>query len=253
MRAPLLAAFLAVPALLAGATASTQAQSQEHRYVVTGRDSFSIGDGDITSETRYRGTETLTVRRNGKAMRYTAKVEYTRDDQGASSDAKADYVTDLLPSGEALDTADHDPDYLTILNQPFAAQLDTATLTELRHIHGPVPFEFPSPFTGATLHGRLDAVGPGRIGGRDAFGVRFLAGGPVRGPLPDRPGLILRGGIVMRGTAYYDTASALLLALDATVPISGSLSNRKAKDAVTIVYRRVVRAQEPQATAQRTR
>ena len=86
----------------------------------------------IKSETRYQGRELLTVRRHGKAMRYTAKVNYVRNDQGAESDAVADFVSDLLPTGEQLDSADHDPDYLTVLNQPFSAQLDVATLEDLK-------------------------------------------------------------------------------------------------------------------------
>ena len=82
----------------------------------------------------------------------------------------------------------------------------------------------------------------------------------MHGALPDRPGLTLIGGIEMHGRAYYDQESALLLALDATVTISGNVSNAgqpaarsesgaKFKDPVTIVYRRTIRAQEPSGTA----
>jgi hypothetical protein len=75
----------------------------------------------------------------------------------------------------------------------------------------------------------------------------------MRGALPDRPGLVLIGTIVMRGTAYYDNDTALLLALDATVTIKGKLSNRNGADPVTIVYHRTIRAQEPtRATTART-
>ena len=253
MRAPQFTAtllFLALVALLADS-----ARADEQRYSVSGRDSFSIGDSDIKSETRYQGRELLTVRRHGKAMRYTAKVNYVRNDQGAESDAVADFVSDLLPTGEQLDSADHDPDYLTVLNQPFSAQLDVATLEDLKRVHGSVPFDFPSPFTGAALHGSLTGIGTARVGGRAAIGVRFSAGGPMRGALPDRPGLTLSGGILMRGTAYYDAESALLLTLDATVTISGNVSNRSGKDPVTIVYRRTIRAEHPDktSTAQRSR
>jgi hypothetical protein len=187
-------------------------------------------------------------------MRYAAKVSYVRNDQGAASDAAADFVSDLLPSGEQLDSADHDPDYLTVLNQPFSAQLDAATLEDLKHLRGPVPFDFPSPFTGARLHGSLARIAGGLVGGRPAVGVRFSAGGPMRGALPDRPGLVLRGGILMRGTAYYDAETALLLTLDATVTISGNVSNRSGKDPVTIIYHRLIRAQHPDRTrtAERT-
>jgi hypothetical protein len=77
----------------------------------------------------------------------------------------------------------------------------------------------------------------------------------MHGALPDRPGLTLSGGILMRGTAYYDAESALLLTLDATVTISGNVSNRSGKDPVTIVYRRTLRAEHPDKTrtAERSR
>ena len=253
MRAPQLAATLLFLALVASLAAV--ARADEQRYTVSGRDSFSIGDGDIKSETRYEGAQTLTVRRHGKAMRYSASVTYVRNDQGAATDAVADYVSDMLPNGEQIDSADHDPDYLTVLNQPFSAQLDVATLDDLKHVRGTVPFDFPSPFTGATLHGSLAGIGTGRVGGRLAVGVRFSAGGPMHGALPDRPGLTLAGGILMRGVAYYDAETARLLTLDATVTISGNVSNRSGKDPVTIVYRRLIRAQhaDKTSTAERPR
>ncbi len=224
------------------------AYAADQRYVVSGRDSFSIGDGDIKSETIYRGTEVLGVHRHGKAMRYTAHVTYVRNDQGAANDATADYLSDMLPSGEQLDSADHDPDYLTVLNQPFSAQLDAATLEDLKRLHATLPFDFPSPFTGSSLHGHLERLGSGIIGTHKAFGVRFDAAGPVHGALPDRPGLTLVGGIRMRGTAYYDLDSALLLSLDTTVTISGNVSNRGSADPITIVYRRTLRAADPART-----
>ena len=64
----------------------------------------------------------------------------------------------------------------------------------------------------------------------------------MNGRLPDRPGLTLSGTIAMRGTAYYDGATALLLALDTVVTITGNVSNRSNKDPVTIVYSRTIRA-----------
>lgn len=243
MRAPTAVAAFLMLALTSGLVG--EARSADQRYLVSGRDSFSIGAGDIRSEVEYRGTQVLTITRRGGAMRYTAKVDYLRSDQGATSDATAEYVSDLMPSGEQFASADRDPDYLTVLNQPFSAQLDAATLADLRHLRAAVPFDFPSPFTGSTLHGRLQRIGNGLIGARRALGVSFEAGGPMHGALPDRAGLTLNGSIRMRGTAYYDLESALLLALDATVTISGTVSNRTGNDPVTIVYRRTIRADEP--------
>jgi hypothetical protein len=239
-RAPAIAAILCTLAIAGGPAEPVRAADQH--YLVSGRDSFIIGDGDIQSEVNYRGTQVLTVTRRGKTTRYAAKVSYVRDDQGAASPATATYVIDFSARGDQIASADHDPDYLTVLNQPFAAQLDAKTLSGLRALRTIAPFDFPSPFTNTIFHGRLERIGVGMIGARQAIGVRFEAAGPMRGSLPDRPELKLVGGIVMSGSAYYDLETARLLALDATVTISGTVSNRSNKDPVTIVYRRTLRA-----------
>jgi hypothetical protein len=246
-RAPLVASFFLV-AVLWGPGALARAGQV---YSVAGTDSFSIGAGDIQSEVSYSGTQTLSLHRRGRVLRYKAHVEYQRSDGSASTEAAGDYVADVLGSGETVDAADHDPDYLTVLNQPFAAQLDADTLKDLRHLKGSLPFDFPSPITGSALHGYLEHVADGPINGRQALGVKFEAAGPMRGQLPDRPGLTLEGAISMRGTAYYDVKTALLLALQTTVTIEGSVSNRAGKDPVKIVYDRTIRARrsDPAQTA----
>lgn len=220
----------------------------DQRYAVSGKDSFSIGAGDIHSEVSYRGTQTLKMVHHGKVTRYAAHVTYTRNDGGAQSGATSDYVADVLPTGEARDTADRDPDYLTVLNQPFSAQLDRQTLADLQHLEGALPFDFPSPFTGSSLHGYLKHIGNGMMGPHRSIGVRFESAGAMKGALPDRPGLTLTGTIAMKGTAYYDLDSALLLALDTTVTITGKVSNRSSNDPVTIVYARTIRADVPHVT-----
>ena len=212
-------------------------------YRVSGRDSFAIGENDLTSDVTYAGTQTLAIRRRANATRFVAHVAYERSDGSASTRAVADYVADVGATGQSLETANRDPDYLTVLNQPFAAELDRPTLDDLRSLEGAVPFDFPSPFSGVTLHGYLRHLSGGTIGARRTIGVSFEAVGPMRGSLPDRPELVLRGTIAMHGTAYYDARSALLLALDTTVTISGNVSNRAAKDPVTITFQRTIRAQ----------
>ncbi|GAC1300609.1 MAG: hypothetical protein NVSMB19_07450 [Vulcanimicrobiaceae bacterium] len=214
----------------------------DQRYTVSGKDSFAIGAGDIRSEVSYAGTQTLKMTRHGKLTRYRAHVVYTRSDGTAATEATSDYVADVLPSGEARDTADHDPDYLTVLNQPFAAKLDRQTLSDLQHLDGALPFDFPSPFTGSSLHGYLKHIGNAPLGPHRSIGVRFESAGTMKGALPDRPGMTLTGTIAMRGTAYYDVENALLLALDTTVTITGTVSNRSSNDPVTIVYARTIRA-----------
>ncbi len=227
---------------LALAGTSVTAASADQAYTVTGSDDFSIGPGDITSEVAYRGVETLHVSKRGRVTRYSVHVVYTRSDAGAQSEATADYVADVSASGEMLDSADKDPDYLTVLNQPFAAQLDPQTLADLHRLDGQLPFDFPSPFTGSSLHGYLEHVASAPVDKRRSTGVRFEAAGTMHGRLPDRRSLTLEGTIAMRGTAFYDTKTALLLALDTTVTIAGNVSNRTSKDPVRIVYSRSLRA-----------
>ena len=216
--------------------------SADQTYTVTGSDDFSIGAGDIKSEVAYRGVETLHRSKHGRVTRYSVHVVYTRNDAGAESDATADYIADVSAAGDMLDSSDHDPDYLTVLNQPFAAQLDPQTLADLHRLDGALPFDFPSPFTGSSLHGYLEHVPDATVGNRRAMGVRFEAAGSMNGHLPDRRGLTLEGTIAMRGTAFYDLKTALLLALDTTVTISGNVSNRSSKDPVRIVYGRSLRS-----------
>jgi hypothetical protein len=247
-RAPLVATLVLLSVLWASAAPARAGQV----YAVAGRDSFSIGAGDIQSEVTYAGTQTLSLRRHGRLLRFKAHVRYHRSDGAASTPATGDYVADVLPTGETLDSSDSDPDYLTVLNQPFAAKLDTPTLADLGRLRGAVPFDFPSPMTGSSLHGYLRHVAGGRIAGRQVLGVNFEAAGPMKGGLPDRPGLTLTGTISMRGTAYYDMRTALLMALQTTVTIEGALSNRSSKDPVKIIYDRTIRAGPP-STAEAAR
>ncbi|GAC1305844.1 MAG: hypothetical protein NVS2B3_05890 [Vulcanimicrobiaceae bacterium] len=234
-------------ATLGLAAALSAVARADQRYVVSGKDSFAIGAGDIRSEVTYAGTQTLSLKRHGRVTRFKAHVAYTRSEGAAATDTTSDYVADVLPSGETRDTADRDPDYLTVLNQPFSAQLDRQTLADLQHLGGALPFDFPSPFTGSSLHGYLKHIGNAMMGSHRSIGVRFESAGTMKGALPDRPGLTLSGTIAMRGTAYYDLDSALLLALDTTVTISGNVSNRSSNDPVTIVYVRTIRADVPHA------
>lgn len=236
--APLVLALLACglePALAAGAA--------DQSYSVTGKDTFSIGAGDVHSEISYSGHESLKRRRTGSTTRFVARAKYVRIDQGASSTASAEFIAEVAPSGEQRDLSNDDPDYLTILNQPFSVQLDAATLRDLARLRSEVPFDFPSPMTGSALHGSLRRIGVGTVAGARALGVSFDAGGPMRGPLPDRPSLTMNGRIRMQGSAYYRTEDALLLVLDATLTISGNLANPDETNPVTIVYRRRIRAE----------
>ncbi|HEY8297348.1 MAG TPA: hypothetical protein VIG32_04920 [Candidatus Baltobacteraceae bacterium] len=210
-----------------------------------------MGQSDLQTQISYSGTQQLTVTRQGKQTRFAANVQYVRVDQGTRAQAKASFVQVMLPGGELTDHADADPDYLTVLNQPFAIELDPQTLRDLVHLHGSVPFDFPSPITGGSLRGLLLRASIARVAGRSAVGVGFDATGPMVGPLPDHPTISIAGKMRMQGTAYYALHGALLLALEETLTIRGTLKDRgKASTPVTIVYRRLIKADgaEPATT-----
>ena len=70
-------------------------------------------------------------------MRFEARARYTRTGPDGESRAEARFVQVLLPNGTFEDRVDDDPDFLTILNQPFAVRLDAATLRDLRALARP--------------------------------------------------------------------------------------------------------------------
>lgn len=232
-----IAAFAAafIPALaLAAATG--------HNYAVTGEDTYSIGKALSRTHIFYRGTEVLDVADNAQGRRYDAQAAYTRTDEAGTANAHAHFTQEMLRDGSFEDGSDDDPDFLTILNQPFAIQLDARTLTDIERLRGLVPFAAASPLGGSRLSGHLSAAPPGLVHGQSAIGVRFAAGGPMTGTLPDHPDALLSGTMRMNGTAYYGAQGALLLALDATLTIDGTLQDGKDSIPVKIVYRRFIKA-----------
>ncbi|MEO9171129.1 MAG: hypothetical protein ABI278_08115 [Candidatus Aquilonibacter sp.] len=230
--------------LAAFALIAASSGTSEQKYDVSGNDSFRIGTMMPTTSIAYIGTQRLTIDRNGPARRYTAEATYRRSDDSGKAVVHARFVQELNRAGDFEDRSDGDPDFLTILNQPFAIQLDPTTMHDLRTMHGSIPFQAQSPFGGATLRGFLRPERAGRVSGQDVVGVRFEARGPMSGPMPQHPEASIAGTIIMDGTAYYATHSALLLALNATLSISGSLIDRSDEVPVKIVYKRSIRAND---------
>lgn len=215
----------------------------DQRYMVSGNDRYRIGQADIQTNITYSGTQTLSVRRDGPQRRFTAQAHYTRADATGKIPAQATFVQVMTAQGELRDSADLDPDYLTVLNQPFAIELDEPTLHDLLHLRGRVPFAFPAPMTGGTLNGYLERGSVARVSGRPALAVDFDATGPMRGPLPDHAGMAISGTMRMQGTAYYAVrGDPLLLALNETLTISGMLHSRGQDSPVTITYSRTIKA-----------
>ena len=234
--------------LLAVAAAAAAARADQ-LYTVDGSDVFTIGNGEVKSKTTYHGVQQLTIQQNAGATTYTAHVEYEKRGARNGNPLHADYATTVSPSGQQQDGPGHDPDYLSILNQPFAVQLDGPTMRDLAHVTRPVPFDFPSPITGAPLRGTLRRLPDAQINGARVMGIAFEAQGPLHGALPDRPAMALAGAITMRGTAFYAYDNALLLALDATLSIEGNIDDAARKAPVSIVYSRTIRPATDQQAA----
>jgi hypothetical protein len=238
--------------LLAAFAAFAAPAPADESYAVSGRDVFSVGNGEVHSETIYRGLQRLSIGHSNDGTTYAARVEYDKDSDGGKQHAIATYTATLLRSGEMRDGVSHDPDYLTVLNQPFAVQLDQPTMRDLGHVKRPVPFDFPSPMTGAPLRGTLRRLPDALVGGVRAMGIAFDATGPLRGSLPDRPAMALAGEIRMKGTAYYAYATALLVSLEATLAIDGNIDDSARRAPVSIVYTRSIRSTGGQQAARPT-
>jgi hypothetical protein len=215
------------------------------RYDLAGEDVYRIVSASTTSRISYAGTEHLSVQRDGKALRFEARASYVSDQTDGKRSGDARFVAELLPNGFFDDRVDDDPNFLTILNQPFAVQLDAATLRDLRELRRPVPFSASSPLGGSTvLRGYLRPGIDGPIAGRPSVAVRFEAAGPMTGSLPGYAGATLTGSMRMDATAYYALDDAMLLALHATLTIDASLSRgRSAAVPVRITYLRSIRLQ----------
>jgi hypothetical protein len=228
------------------------AETPVQYYTIDGEDSFQIAGHALRTDIVYAGTQRLAIQRQGNVTHFNATVTYERHEGGAATHATGAFATKILANGEQRDEADGDPDYLTILNQPFSIELDAPTLHDLQSLVRAVPFDFPSPMTGAPLHGSLRRLPDGLLDGHRVLGIAFAARGPLNGSLPDRPDMALSGTITMNGTAYYAYADALLLALDATLQIDGRVANSGQNGPVTIVYKRTIRPRTPSQTPAQT-
>lgn len=217
----------------------------DQTYDVAGIDQYRVGTTAEMTHIAYAGAQRLTIDRNGSQTRFTADVRYTRVDESGKASVRGRFVQ-ALKGGSFEDQSDDDPDFLTILNQPFAVQLDATTMRDLRGMHAKIPFSASSPLGGSTLKGFLRPSPAAKINGRKCVGVRFTANGPMAGEIPDKTLTSINGTINMDGTAFYAADTALLLGLDATLTITGNITDKDKKVPVTIVYRRTIRANDDQ-------
>jgi hypothetical protein len=216
------------------------------RYHITGQDVYGIGSGVQVSSVRYSGEQRLSVRRSGGRVWYSVRATYTRYEGDDATRHTAAFEQASRSDGSLESMRDDDPDFLTILNQPFAIALDRVTLQDLRSLHAAVPFNAGSPLgDGAVMHGYLRPAGGGLVAGRPAVAIVFDAQGTMDGTI-SKSQTRMAGRIDMKGTAYYSTGSALLLELDATLRVDANLQATGTPAApVKIVYRRTIRAESP--------
>lgn len=214
---------------------------------------FRVGSSAPPSRVSYSGAQRLLVGRDGRSTQYDAQASYTRDGDGVKRRIDARFVQELLPNGSFEDRIDDDPDFLTVLNQPFAIRLDAATLRDLRGLRTPVPFDASSPLGGeAVLRGFLRPASGGKICGRPTAAVAFEADGPMTAPMPARSGATMSGRMRMDGTAYYSLDDAMLLALEVTLTIVAQLHDGTTTAPVKVVYRRFIRATATPTSASKT-
>lgn len=217
------------------------------QYQTVGDDVYQGEPTATASRVAYVGSERLSIQHQGGSLRFEARARYTRTGPEGKSSAEARFVQVLRPDGSFEDAVDDDPDFLTILNQPFAVRLDLVTLRDVRELHHPVPFAASSPLEGHTLlNGFLRPAANGPIEGRPTVAVRFEADGPMDGTLPGHADAAVAGRMRMDGTAYYALDDGLLLALDVTLTIDARLRERRESLSfpVRIVYRRWIRAHQ---------
>jgi hypothetical protein len=229
------------------------AASPDVRYDLMGEDRYRIVATATVSTVSYSGIERLSVSRDGKGLRFDARAKYVRQSTGWRGNENARFVGELFPDGTFESRLDNDPDFLTLLNQPFAVQLDKPTLGDLRALQGAVPFVGGSPIAGGTqLHGFLRHGNDGLIAGMPTVAVHFTATGPMSGTLPGSTQTVLGGTMALDGTAYYSTEAGLLLALRATLTIDARVhqAHANASVPVQIVYRRWIRVSQPQPDLQ---
>ncbi len=214
------------------------------RYATVGEDVYRLEPGNAVSRVTYVGIQHVAIVRSGGALRFEARVRYARTGPAGTATAEAHFVQTLAPNGAFEDRSDDDPDFLTILNQPFAVKLDAATLRDVRALRGRVPFAATSPLGGSVLRGYLRPGVNGPIENRPTAAVRFEAAGPMNGALPSHADATVTGAMRMEGTAYYSLRDAVLMALNVNLSIDARLRQGEAATSVPvrITYHRWIRA-----------
>jgi hypothetical protein len=230
--------------LVAALLPVVSAAPSDLQYELAGEDLYQIESAATVSRVSYTGTETLTVTPDDGGVRFEARARYVRDAADGKYNGGARFVTELLADGSFENRIDDDPDFLTILNQPFAVRVDSSTLQDLRALRGAVPFSGGSPLGGATvLRGQLRLGTSGPIDGRPSVAVRFQADGPMSGAMPGYTDSSVSGTMRMDGTAFYALSDGMLLAFNVRLTIDARLRQKDSGVFIPmhITYRRSLR------------
>ena len=193
-------------ALVAAIIAVTGPVRADLQYAVAGDDLYRVESGAGLSRISYSGTERLTIRRSGKELRFSARAHYTRLAGTTKSATEAFFVQVLTEAGWFEDRIDDDPDFLTVLNQPFAMRLDAATLRDLRST---ADSRAVCRKLAAGRRSRAARLSPARRRAAKSCGhptaaVRFEADGPMSADAVAGPPTKMSAATCdMDGTAYY--------------------------------------------------
>jgi hypothetical protein len=233
MRNAMLAGILLVAAFAAPARA-------DQLYQLRGVDRYAVVGGHARYNVSLAGSQRLKIATVKGRMRFTVRAHYVRTANNNRDSVQAFFTQSMRPDGDLDDGTSYDPDYVTILNQPFAVWIDSDTRSGGDSAR--VPLTFDAPLTGGTLRGYLARAGVGIVAGRRAVSMRFDASGPMSGSDSDDPQRRIRGTVRMRGTAYYGARDGLLLALDETFSVSARLYEGSHSLPLQIVHRRFIKA-----------
>ncbi len=240
MRARILSFLSLCVALLSTASLGALA---DQRYSVSGSDRYTMGSAANSDTLSLTGDETLTIRKRGSRTEFTAQLSGTQSDGSETLPLRGSFTQVLTSSGDLRDEANADPQFATILNQPFDIEIDGQTLNDLLHSRARLMLNMPAPLTGGTLRGYLQRGAIARVGSVRALQVRFDATGPAHGRVAGDGAPTIGGTVQMHGTAYYALRGVpLLLGLDETFTMTAALHDEGRTVPVVVVHRRRFRA-----------
>lgn len=208
------------------------------RYIIAGTDRLRVGVEQVCVD--YEGEGRLSLNSGDDGQTLTAATDYWRRDATGTHIVHASFVQETAPSfgDEFLDANGRDPDYMTILSQPLAIELGSSELQALAQLSKRVRLEFPSRIGDGNLSGFLEHIRSRSV--NSLIGLRFVARGPMRAPVPKRPAATMVGIVTLAGAGYYSSENGRLVAIYTTMTFDGSFRNRGHAIPVHVTYERQI-------------